>query len=153
MPKTTVRIEGADELKAKFEALGKEARGPTLARAGQQGAEVIRDLARTKAPGPYIDLEIEKQTEFAILFNIGPDKDHWYYQFAETGAGPHPIGPKSGEAIRFTGREGEILRWAVAHPGHAADPFLRPAIETGQDAATKAIAAELRAGIARVAGG
>lgn len=152
MPKTTVRIEGAEELKRKLEALGREARGRTLETAAMSGAEVIRDLARTKAPGPYIEAEVAQSAEFAIEIEIGPDKEHWYYQFAETGASAHPIGPKNREALVLYGDKLPRLRWAVSHQGHAAAPFLRPALEDGKTAAIAAVGAELAIGIARVVG-
>ena len=75
---------------------------------------------------------------------IGPDADHWYYRFAETGAGRHEIKAAPGGALVFEGREDTQFAKKVDHPGFAARPFLRPAIEGRQSDATHAAAAELR---------
>ena len=86
-----------------------------------------------------------KVSDAAVEVGIGPDKDHWYYQFFETGAGRHPIGPESKKAIRFPGAEGqELVRFGVTHPGMAARPFLRPALDGQKAEAVRALGQELR---------
>jgi len=153
MPSVTVRIEGAEELKAAIEGLRRAARGPVLERAALKGAEVIRAAAASRAPGPYIEAEVTKAADLAVEVGIGPDAAHWYYQFFETGAGAHPIDPTKKKALAFAGREGEVVRFHVGHPGMAAKPFLRPAIDSQKDAAVAATGDELRKGIESVARG
>ena len=153
MPKVKVKIEGVEELRARFEQLEQAARGPALERAVLAGAEVIRADANRRAPGPYIEAELAEVSALRATVEIGPDRAHWYYQFAETGAGGHAITPSKGRAIRFPGREGEVIRFGVGHPGHAARPFLRPAIDGQKAAAVEAVGADLRRGIAAVEGG
>lgn len=144
MPTVTVRIDGAEELQAKFEALERAARGPALERAALAGAAVIEAEASGRAPGPYLESQVLQQTDEAIEIGIGPDADHWYYGFFETGTSGHPIEPASRRALAFEGREGEIVRKKVYHEGMAARPFLRPALEAGKERAIAATAERLR---------
>lgn len=153
MANVTVSLEGADELQAAIQGLRRAARGTVLERAALAGAEVIRDSAARRAPGPHIELETIKQADHAVLVGIGPDKDHWYYGFFETGTTGHPIKPETKEALVFAGHEGPEVRIRVDHPGMDAAPFLRPAIDESKSAATMAAGDELRRGIERVARG
>ena len=153
MPNVVVNIEGREELKAKFERLGRAARGPALERAVLAGAEPIRDEANRRAPGPHIEAEISEASEQAAEVEIGPDREHWYYRFFEFGAGSHAIGPSKGRAIRFPGSEGETIRFGVVHPGMEARPFLRSALDGRKDEATREVGEELRRGIEAVCGG
>jgi hypothetical protein len=153
MPKVTVKLEGAEELQAAIMQLDRAVRGSTIERAGLAGAEVIRDLARGKAPGPYVDLEVPRQSDVAIEYGIGPDAEHWYYGFLETGVKPHSFGPASKKALAFAGSEGEQVVIRVDHPGFPADPFLRPAIDGGKEEATAEAGRVLKAAIEAVAKG
>ena len=151
MAKVSVRIEGGEELKARLERLEAAARQRALEAAAKAGAEVIRDDANRRAPGPHVVAEVVKASDAAVEVGIGPDKDHWYYQFFETGAGRHPIGPESKKAIRFPGAEGqEMVRFGVTHPGMAASPFLRPALDGQTARAVRALGQELGKSIERV---
>ena len=143
MSKATVVIKlvGEDELYRALMRLGQAARGgiePAL----REGAEVIRAEAESQAPGPHIEISDIEIAGNAAKIKIGPDKDHWYYQFFELGAQPHEIHPryKTGKkALRFPGEDGEKLAWAVRHPGIPAKPFLRPAVDSkGQEAVEEA---------------
>jgi len=153
MPTITTRVEGAEELKAKLEALRGKARGAILAAAGKAGAEVIRAGAEANAPGPHIELELARSTDNAVEFMIGPDLAHWYYQFFETGAGRHTITGNAKEAVAFQGVGGEVVRVSVDHPGMKARPFLRPALDEKGPEAVDKIGRELRRGIESVASG
>ena len=67
--------------------------------------------------------------------------------------GRHPIGPESGKAIKFAGAEGqEMVRFGVTHPGMAARPFLRPALDGQKGRAVEAVGGELRRRIAAASG-
>lgn len=151
MAKVTVHLEGEEELKAALEALARAARGAILERAANDGAEVIRAGAARRAPGPYIEKAVAQQADYAVEVEIGPDEDHWYYGFAETGAAGHAIGPKNRKALAFEGRGGEVVRFGVEHPGRPAEPFLRPAIDEDGPEAVEATGATLRRGIEAVA--
>jgi len=147
--KMNVKIVGDAELKRKLDALGARARGALLD-AAQAGGEVIQGDANRKAPGPHVVVGGEKVTGGRAEVSIGPDKDHWYYQFHETGAGGHEIGPKKkrkGKAIAFEGSNGLVVVGGAKHPGIPANPFLRPAMdgnrEQAKDAAGKVFRDEI----------
>lgn len=142
MMQVSVRIEGADEVAAELRKIGERA-GQVLEEAALEGAQVIVDDANTLAPGPNIEAEVVKRDQHSVEVNIGPDKDHWYYRFFETGTQPHTITPSTRKRLRFDVGE-EVFALAVQHPGMAAQPFLRPAIDENTDAAAKAAGQALR---------
>ena len=150
--RVTATIEGGAELKAKLQALASGVSG-VLQVAAEAGAEVIAAEAERLAPGPHIEMAPGKVTNARAQVFIGPDDDHWYYKFLETGAGDHEITPATKQALAFLGAEGPVVAKIVAHPGLDAEPFLRPAIDSQTAPATDAAGRILRREIARIAGG
>lgn len=134
MPKMKIVMEGGEELKAKLRALG-QAVVRINREAALAGAEVIEDAAEMRAPGPHISKEVVRADENQAEVAIGPDKEHWYYQFTETGATRHEIKAAKGGVLAFLGDSGLVITKKVDHPGMAAKPFLRPAMNTQRDAA------------------
>ncbi len=150
-----VRMEliGGKDLQQKLRALGSsvQAANNTAARAAQTP---ILNEASANAPGPHVmALQSPREsTEDLAVVNIGPDKDHWYYQFAETGAGAHEIKAKS-KALAFEGRKGLVIVKSIQHPGRSARPFLRPAMAHNREAAQKLAGEVFLAEINRIANG
>lgn len=146
----TIRIEldGDKELMAKLSAMGIGAKA-ILEAAVSAGAELVRDLARERAPGPEIEMEVARSSATSATAAVGPDKEHWYYRFHETGAGAHPI--KGKPFMVFEGESGTVRTKAVAHPGFGASPFLRPAIDGHEDDAADAMGEVFRVVIEGVA--
>lgn len=107
------------------------------------GGNAIKGLALQRAPGPHLDVDV-KGTATGARANIGPDKEHWYYSFFETGAVAHAEKPGKGKLMAFEGENGEVFTTHVEHPGMPAQPFLRPAIDEGEDVAVGAVATVLR---------
>lgn len=137
MAKMKIKLEiiGDRELKQKLERLGQRAQA-ALVKANQAGAEPLVNTANSKAPGPNIQQGAVKVDGGRAESSIGPDADHWYYAFAEYGSSRHEI---TGSPLVFEGRSGRlIVIGKVDHPGHAAEPFLRPAADQEQDAARDA---------------
>ena len=131
-----VELIGAEELGKKIHQLGDLVRQANSKAA--RAAEVpILDDANRNAPGPHIlALQSKREsTEDLAVVDIGPDKDHYYYQFIETGATGHEIKGKT--ILAFLGRKGLVITKSVQHPGMAARPFLRPAMTKNRDAAQK----------------
>lgn len=147
--KITVRIEGGEELRRKLRELGEAMAGTALRKAGEAGAKVLQSAANSRAPGPHVETEVVETGADSVTVAIGPDKDHFYYQFFETGAAAHDI--KGRPLLVFEGREGTVFTPGVKHPGMGARPFLRPAIDEQGDAAAKAAGDVLRAEIEKVA--
>ncbi len=141
--KIEVQLEGGEELLRALEEVDqnikKVLRAATLA-----GAQVVADRAAGMAPGPEIATDVVSATSGYCVVAIGPDAEHWYYQFHETGAAPHEI---LGSPLQFEGQEGLVRTAQVSHPGMAARPFLRPAHDGSQDEQRDAMAAKLREAI------
>ena len=145
-----VEVKGSRELVTRLKALGANV-DRLLTEAVEAGAEVIRDEARRRAPGPEIELVMEREGARAEA-DIGPTREKFYYAFFETGSTPHTIRAKVRKALRFPGAEGEQFARVVEHPGMPARPFLRPAIDERGDDAVKAAGGVLRKGIDEVVG-
>jgi len=135
----SVTVEGGDEVIAALKRLGRNVDAEVGA-AVEEGGEVIRQEANRLAPGPHVVMEVEEGKGFASA-NIGPDEEHWYYRFFETGAGRHLI---TGTPLAFEGKRGMVVTGAVDHPGMAADPFLRPAFDGKQGEARDRVEARLK---------
>ena len=148
--RVTVKVEGGEELQRKLRRLKGEVNA-ALDDAAMAGAEVIRRAANSRAPGPHVEAEIVERTKLGAEVNIGPDEEHWYYRFAETGATAHEEKPLNREALAFLGEGGDKVVTSVDHPGHPADPFLRPAIDGNVDEANRAVGERLRQAIEGVA--
>jgi HK97 gp10 family phage protein len=127
-----VELEGDKELLAKLALLGISTQ-MVLEAAVAAAAELVRDGARTMAPGPHVELEVTRSSAERAEALVGPDKEHWHYRFFETGAGPHAIVGRP--LLWFDGENGLVRVPAVDHPGMAAKPFLRPAFDEKQEEA------------------
>lgn len=131
-----VKVEGTEELLRKLEELGVDLR-ELLVQATVAGGEVISEGAADAAPGDGITAEVVSKKAQSVEVGIGPDKEHWYYRFAEYGAQPHEISPETAKALVFEGPGGTVFAGGASHPGMAARPFLRPAItDKAADAST-----------------
>lgn len=87
-----LQLKGGEELARKLRAIGAGAEAKLL-EATRAGAEVAFDPIKRDAPGDgVIMVQSEKPnlTE-TKAYEIGPDKEHWYYQFFETGVQPFEI--------------------------------------------------------------
>lgn len=162
MSKVKFEVKGGKELAAKLRALGADAKA-ALIEADTAGANVILDAANAVAPGPHVVFQITKKSATSVEVSIGPDKEHWYYRFFELGAGPHEIvaGLSARRQVRlahggrapkqelqtvtkesnlsFQGNNGLVIIHEVSHPGMAARPFLRPAIDMNKDNAVSTV--------------
>lgn len=126
-----VRIEGVEDLVAKLKQLEVDVAN-VLEEACTAGAKIIQDAANQAAPAPHVEMETEEKTDDSVTIAIGPDDDHWYYRFAESGAQPHEITPKTAGALAFEGESGLVITQQVSHTGMAARPFLRPAADENE---------------------
>lgn len=143
--KPTVMLLGEDDLRQALKDLQEEAK-KALQEAVQAGAQVVMDEANRNAPGPHVISKVSKRGKEYAEVEIGPDKEHWYYQFFETGATAHEIPKKkSAGLLHFTGSGGdEVFTGGVDHPGMPAKPFLRPAIDEHGDEARERAGVVLR---------
>ena len=125
------------KLRGQLKNLEKAVRKEIMKEAVLLGAEIVKDEANPNAPGPHIEVAIDKVTETNATAKVGPDNEHWYYRFAELGATSHEI---SGAPLVFQGSEGLVVTGSVTHPGRAARPFLRPAMESKSQEVQQAMA-------------
>lgn len=146
---SSMRLEGGEEL---LDALNRmdvsvkgELRGAALA-----GAEIVAEVAKSMAPGPEIEAQVSQASALLVMVDVGPDAEHWFYRFYETGAAAHEI--QGAALLVFEGREGTVVTPHVSHPGMAAQPFLRPAFDESQDSARDTMGARLRSRIEEVRG-
>lgn len=136
----SMRIEGGEEL---VEALRQLEVDVVNVRdeAVQEGGEIIRAEAESRAPGEiFMNLvtdavKLITSVVMSVAGNqstveIGPDREHWYFMYFETGAQPHEVEPRNDTILWFGGREGSQFAPKVDHPGIPADPFLRPAVDS-----------------------
>lgn len=131
-------IEGDKEFYQKLRMMANQM-SLILEEASQAGADVVKEEANLLAPGPHIETDLNRKTRFWAEMSIGPDDEHWYYRFFESGVQPHEITPGSRGGLEFMGREGElIVRVFVSHQGMAAKPFLRPALDDKKGQAEEA---------------
>lgn len=149
------RIEGVEELVAALSALADRASG-VLMEAVLAGAQVIADEANLNAPGPHVETAVDAIGPGSVSVAIGPDKAHWYYLFAETGAQPHEIEARRKQILTGFGWSGDAaifdaagMGGVVDHPGIVAQPFLRPAVDNKGQAAIDALADRIREEIER----
>ena len=149
---TQIKLEGVDELRKKLDQLQSRVDDAMLD-AARAGAKVIVDEANSNAPGPHVVMGNEQTQKDEASVDIGPDEGHWYYRFFETGATAHEIKAAKGSALAFEGSAGDVITRSVEHPGMPANPFLRPAMDSKQDAATTAAGEEFRREIDRISGG
>lgn len=117
------------ELERKFKGLARAAQRQALADALESGAEIVKEKANQNAPGPNVHIDVDPQkVDTLASVSVGPDKEHWFYRFFETGAQPHEIGPKRRSQLKAIRFDGNVIVAIVEHPGMAARPFLRPAL-------------------------
>lgn len=143
MPKTTLVIE-AEEVIRELERIGASV-PKRLEAAAEAAAEVIRDAARENVGSQHIEMDTVKSRQYEVEVDVGPDKEHWYLKFFETGAQPHEIFPN--QALAVTVSEDDVRAYVLNHPGMAAEPFLRPAFDENQEKAQEAAGEELMKGI------
>lgn len=124
------KVLGIEELVRRLEAIDRNTRGVLLERAALAGAEPIRKSAEAKAPrrrgvlAAGIGTEVVKRSTRGVTVRIGFRKEDFYGMFQELGT-----------------------------RNHAAQPFLRPAIDEQKEAAIVEVGRELLVGIMREARG
>jgi HK97 gp10 family phage protein len=137
----SVKLEGGEELIRKLRAMDRNV-SDELEAAVRRGAEPILTTARARAPGPEIQMEVTEKTGKRVTVDIGPDDEHWYYRFFETGAGPHEL--TGSPLLVFEGESGLVFARGVSHPGMAAEPFLRPAFDMKRRQAEREVGGHLK---------
>jgi HK97 gp10 family phage protein len=121
----TARVKGMPALQAKLRAMQRECRS-AIREASIAGATPLHDEAERIAPrgndarglghlADHIEMQVTKATATQCQIRIGPDADHWYGRFPETGT------------VKM-----------------AAQPYLRPAADTKMDEARQEFSAVMK---------
>lgn len=122
-----IEIEGMEELEKNLNDILEIIATATLAMV-KAGEEVLEEEADRLAPKRNVMAsKLRSKTKTQVVMDFGPDKENWTMRFFETGATRHEI---SGTPLVFEGANGELIRIdTVNHPGMAARPFMRPALD------------------------
>jgi hypothetical protein len=168
-----IKLNGADELRAKLAAIGnKAAQTETLQRAARAGGQQMLRSMQTNAPGgPDGVVMIDGAAKRGMAsVELGLDREHWYKKFAETGVQSFEIdmvkrrtkrsaidrakSAKKGKTVKVRGRkisggaqamvfDGTFSRH-TKRGGIAAAPFMRPAFDRKRGAALDAFGDSIR---------
>jgi len=179
------------QFNAALKRLEQVTRKDVVTKALAAGGSIIHNAAEQKAPGPFIEYQVMYGKELmrkwrsagaqgikpdALYVAIGPDKDHWYYRFAEFGVQAHGVKKRKrtrGEITarqrqgraeyrnirrQFAGRspamafyvDGKLI-FARKVRGQPKKPFLRPAADSQGNAAIAAVGAVMKSEIEKAA--
>ncbi len=166
-------VRGLKELDSYLAALPAKMQKQVYRQALTAAAAPIRDEARMNARkqsgkmARAISTGSPRQNEdgsFEVSVRLDPKKPHGFLGvFHEYGVAPHFIragnSGKSARMLTKAAKRGDVvgevstghlrigdryITGEVFHPGHAAHPFMRPALENKQDEAVKAFAQRIR---------
>ena len=140
MDRVAVQIEGGEELARRLRQLGVDAEA-VLREAALAGARLFEEDMGSRSPDAvYIESVVVHDSRRQASVDVGPTEDKWYWKFLYTRETAYEIpGPL---AFRVDGRD--LVIGAADHPGMAARPFMRPAFDGRQQAATDAVGDVLR---------
>lgn len=135
-----IQIHGMEALNKAFKKLPDRIAGNVLAAGVRAGAQVIRKAAIENLGGAKKDIVISKSRspKGTAKYKVGPSKDKWYLKFKEFGTKPHTINSKGIMTDGMT-----VFGRTINHPGQAAKPFLRPAIDEKSHAALQAMGKQM----------
>lgn len=160
--KSEVSLDGDKDLMRKLKRMGEKALGAALDHAADAGMDVSFRAIKADAPGPHIvkmpDDSSNKRGQRSVV--VGPDKEHFYYQFIERGVQPFEVDmakrrtkrSKGGgrkvrgvkAAMSFEGSGGRVVTMRIRRGAVAAKPFMRPNFQPKQAAITSAFGASLK---------
>lgn len=167
--KASLRIDKqslADMLKA-LRTLALAARREVVEKALLAGGNVAQAEMQKRAPGPYIEVEfvrggsIKKGTASGsekkaiqltgVYVAVGPDSDHWYYKFTDSGTKAHGVTKRKRTRMQQHTRRRDLTlrarnlkpamawkqggRWIFTRKvrGMSARPFMQPAMDAAHN--------------------
>lgn len=134
-------VKGLSELQAFLDALPAKMESNIMRAALRQGANVVRDEAKANVPvksgllraGLKVSTSSRRGVVTAKVKATG--KHAYLARWIEYGTAAHQIKPKMARSLLFGG----IFAESIDHPGAAAKPFMRPALDTRAQAALLAV--------------
>lgn len=144
---TITRFKGGAELQKALNQLPAKLERNVMRSALRQGANVIRDEARSNVPVKTGALKKSikvstraRRGQVTATLKAG-GKDAFYAHMVEYGTAPHDIAVKSKKVLVFEDG-GKATR--ARHPGISPKPFMRPAVDDKADEAVQAVANQVR---------
>ena len=144
-----VKFEGGEELLKQMQALKVNVR-KSMTGATRAGMKVVQVDAEQRAKslstrgGKATRLVMSSQKPLHATADVGPSRRKWVLLFFEQGVTRHEI---VGNPLVFEGERCLVVLGSVDHPGMAATPWLRPALEAKSDEAIRVFGEKLRAAI------
>ena len=150
-----VKIKGLEQLQQALDDLPTKMEANILRAALRAGAVVIQQAAQSNVPTRTGRLRDTIRASAGIDKRVGRvtarvraggrktkrSEGAFYAHMVEFGTQPHDIKPRSRKSMVVAG----LLREIVHHPGAAARPFMRPAMDASHAAAAQAVADYIRA--------
>jgi HK97 gp10 family phage protein len=157
MMELEIKIQGLAELDAELKKFPLELQKKALAQMVGAGAKIVKDAAIDNFQNVARTMNLDKNEKYWSLKNIvlrrlkRKDKGNSTLTYGvraqypafymETGTKPHTITAKKAKSL---GAEGQFGK-SVKHPGHAARPFLRPALDNNIQRVVNAMGYKLMA--------
>ena len=155
MADSLVKFQGIEEIGRVLDALGKRIGGRYLRGVLIKGARPLVVAAKRNASNADVTGETTRSigvvaarvSERTASIRVGPRRGNgykgWYAHFQEYGTAPHVIAALPGKFLNVGGRP--VKR--VNHPGTAAQPFMRPAVDEQLPAVLEEIKRGLQAAL------
>lgn len=143
-----IQVKGLAELHKVLQNLPEDLEKKVLRNALRAGANEFKKAAQAQVPvksgalrkSIRVKTSARKGRYRLKALVIAGNAEAYYAHMVEFGTAAHMIKPAKGKALAFLG----LAREAVEHPGAQAQPFMRPAFDSGSDAAIDAFAASVR---------
>jgi len=138
-----LHVKGLSELRKALQELPDKIEKNILRGALRAGANAMKKAAQDKVPvhsgalrdSIRVKSYSKKNAAGRLHMNIvAGDKKAYYAHMVEFGTAAHFIKPKSRKSLFFAG----LAREVVDHPGTKPEPFMRPAFDAANEAATQA---------------
>lgn len=155
MKQSQIKVEGGKELAKLLRTLPDKVADKLMKNATLAGGRRLAKAIKNKAPvdtgrlRDSIKSKLDRTSKYTFTVNIGPTgKGRFYAHLVEFGSAPHVIKSKR-KRVLSNGQE--IFGKIVKHPGTAAQPFMRPALDESADDVIKHVSKNLGRGIEREA--
>lgn len=150
-------IDGMAELDAALKALPINMERNVVRGGLRAGVGVFRRIARENVPVADGDLRRsiristsqtpeDRRRGMPVVRLVAGDRKAFYAHMVEFGTAAHKIAPKTKEALTV----GDRVVADVEHPGTPEKPYMRPALDTGQQGAIAAMRDYIAARLAKV---
>lgn len=143
-----LQVKGLAELHKVLQSLPEELEKKVLRNALRAGANEFKKAAKAQVPVKSGALRKSIRVKTSARKGrwrlkatvVAGNAEAYYAHMVEFGTAAHMIKPAKAKSLFFLGQ----AREAVEHPGAQAQPFMRPAFDSGSEAAINAFADSVR---------